>query len=56
MKDRSKPVRNGVLVVVFGIAVSFQNRVWVGVLLMDDLVRANTECCVLFTPLGKKPV
>jgi hypothetical protein len=24
--------------------------------LMDDLVRANTECCILLRPLGTKPL
>src|ERR1039458_231382 len=29
---------------------------WAGLPLMDDLARANTECCVLFRPLGTKPL
>src|SRR5260370_36522239 len=28
---------------------------WAGLPLMDALVRANTECCVLLGPLGTKP-
>src|ERR1700730_5270671 len=46
IKDRRKPVRSGVLVCVFGIAVTFQNNSLAGLPLMDDLVLSNTECCV----------
>jgi hypothetical protein len=56
IKDRRKPVRSGVLVCVFSIAVTFQNISLAGLPLMDDLVHANTECCVLLRPLGTKPL
>jgi hypothetical protein len=29
---------------------------WAWLPLMDDLVRANTECCVLLRPLGTTPL
>jgi hypothetical protein len=51
-KDRSKPVRCGVLVSVFGVAVTIQNNSPGGLPLMDDLALANVEFYVLLRPLG----
>jgi hypothetical protein len=56
IKERRKPVRSGVLVCVFGIAVTFQNNSGLRLPLMDDLARANTECCVLLRLLGTRPL
>jgi hypothetical protein len=41
IKDRRKPVRSGVLVCVFGIAVTFQNNSLGWLPLMDDLAREH---------------
>jgi hypothetical protein len=49
MKGRRKPVRSGISVCVCGIAATVQNNTWAGLPLMDDLVRANTDRCVLFS-------
>ena len=34
----------------------FRILAWAGLPLMNDLVRANTECCVLLRPLATKPL
>src|SRR5258708_36258617 len=61
IKDRRKPVRSGGWVDVSGVglsgmAITFQNNSPSGLPLMDDLVRANKECCVPLEPLATRPL
>src|ERR1039457_5024315 len=62
IKDRTKPVRSGVLVSVFGIAVTFQNDSlgWVAALISYksiiflDGIYCDSEGCATFSALAAR--
>src|SRR6266446_4306104 len=54
IKDRRKPVRNGVLVCVFGIAVKFQNNS-PGWLPLMDILHARTQSAVFYSEIEHDP-